>query len=81
MYSFFEQEIKKLHDIKYVRYNIDVSLFNIGTINNKIINSIVISSVNSKQSISYKNNNIPYQHNPEGILDIGTADVIILNLF
>ena len=77
----FEQEINKLDDIKFVRYNADDSLFNIGNINRKIINSVVISSVNSKQSTTYTNNNISFKHNFERALDISIADIILPNLF
>ena len=77
----FEQEINKLHDIESIRYNSDDYLFNIEIIDSEIINSVVISSVNSKQSISYTNTNIPFQHNPERTFDIGTTNVILKNSF
>ena len=56
-------------------------LFDIETINSKIINSVIVSNVNVKHHISSINNNIPFERIPENTLDIGTNDILIQNPF
>ena len=74
-----EQNINQLYDVNLVRCNTSDVLFNIGTINSKIINSVLVPNINIKYNISSINDNIPIERNPEKTSDICTNDILIPN--
>ena len=78
---YFKVDVNQMHDISSVNCNVDYMLFNIGTIENKVINSVRISNANVKRNINSVNNNIPLQQQLENLLYIGTTDLCNNQLF